>query len=220
MQFSTSLIHAIASMRREAVPPPSIDTYRFPPPISFGPHDPQRALNMVEFVAAQANAFDEAAAAWDDDHSRELMRLLYAFQALGPQHVKLPTNSPRYWRQYDEAARLRVGTSDRRLGNLPLEEFELTYMGERISVLCRTGHIAFTFLRRQYVLDRDGISIGPQQGDVVLDAGACLGDTALAFAAAVGDAGRVFSFDPMLAHAEIFAANMALNPHLAARIEL
>ncbi len=220
MQFSTSLIHTIASMRRATVPPPCIDTYRFPPPISFGLHDPQRALSLIEFVSAEAAAFDEVAAAWADDHSRELMRLLYAFQALGPNHVRLPTNASLYWQQYDEAAMLRRDASPYRVGGLPLDRFGLTYANEKIELFCRVGHVAFTFLRRQYVLERDGIWIGPQPGDAVIDAGACVGDTALAFAAAVGPAGHVYSFDPMQAHIDIFTANMALNPHLALRVEL
>ncbi|GAC1341256.1 MAG: hypothetical protein NVSMB18_12960 [Acetobacteraceae bacterium] len=220
MEFSTSLIHAIASMRRQTVPAPCVDTYRFPPPISFGPHDPQRALAMIELVAAEAAAFDAAASAWADDHSRELMRLLYAFQALGPTHVRLPTNCPLYWEQYEAAARLYRGPSDYRLGDKPLAVYGLEYMGEPIELLCRVDHVAFTFLRRQYVVEREGVDIRPRPGDVVIDAGACLGDTALAFAAAVGEHGRVFSFDPIAAHAEIFRANMARNPRLAPRIEL
>ena len=61
MQFSTPPIHAIASMWRATIPPPCVDTYRFPPPISFGRHDPQRELSLIEFVSAEAAVSDKAA---------------------------------------------------------------------------------------------------------------------------------------------------------------
>jgi FkbM family methyltransferase len=220
MQFSNSVIQGITAQRRERVVGPAIDTYRFPPPIVFGCDDPERALALVEFVANHATLFDRAAASFDDPASREWLRALYVFMALGPHHVRLPTNQPAYWAHYEQAARLRTGASGVWFGDTELDLFALDYLGERIELACRVGHVAFSFLRGQYMFDRLGVRIAPAAGDVVIDAGACLGDTALAFAAAVGPAGRVLSFDPMPSHAQIFQANVARNPKLAGRIAL
>jgi FkbM family methyltransferase len=55
---------------------------------------------------------------------------------------------------------------------------------------------------------------------VVIDGGACYGDTALWLAHRIGPAGRVLSFEFMPAHLEIFRENLARNPGLAGRIEL
>lgn len=218
MEFSTSLIQSIAAMRRGTVPHPRVDPHRFPPPIEFGAYDPQRVLAMIEFVAGESAAFDQGASIWADEQSREWMRLLYTFQALGPVHVKLPTNNPDYWGRYVAAQGLRTGPGAHRLGNEALEVFRVDYCGETIEVECQMGNVAFSFLGGQYALQRDDLDIRARPGDVVIDAGACLGDTALAFAAAVGPEGHVYSFDPIDAHAEIFLSNMARNPNLAPRI--
>jgi FkbM family methyltransferase len=71
---------------------------------------------------------------------------------------------------------------------------------------------------RQYFFLRNGIAIQPEYGDIVLDLGACLGDTALAFAIAVGEKGQTYSFDPLPRHKIIFKENMRKNPDLASRI--
>lgn len=220
MPFSTAVIQAITARRRQTAPEPRVDTYRFPPPIAFGPHDVDRALSIVEFVAHRSAEFEAAAAAFEDDESRDLFGLLFAYMALGPHHVRLPTNTPEYWCGYAEALAARRGPSSIRFGDHMLDLFSLDYRGIPIELACRVGHVAFTFLRRQYLFERNGIRIQPEPGDTVIDAGACLGDTALAFAACVGEAGRVLSLDPMPAHHRIFEANLARNPILQPRIEL
>lgn len=58
---------------------------------------------------------------------------------------------------------------------------------------------------------RGGRLIGPQAGDIVIDGGGCLGDTAVLFALAVGVAGKVFSFDPLPAHQRAIRHNAAQN---------
>ncbi len=57
-------------------------------------------------------------------------------------------------------------------------------------------------------------------GDVVIDAGACWGDTALYFANLVGPKGHVFAFEFDPANLTVLRANLELNPHLAGRIEI
>ena len=57
-------------------------------------------------------------------------------------------------------------------------------------------------------------------GDVVLDCGACFGDTALYFAHKTGASGKVFSFEFIPDNIEIFKKNVSLNPELTNRIEL
>lgn len=57
-----------------------------------------------------------------------------------------------------------------------------------------------------------------QSGDIVLDIGANVGAHTLPLAALVGKAGRVIAFEPTAFAARKLAANLALNPELAARI--
>jgi FkbM family methyltransferase len=51
-------------------------------------------------------------------------------------------------------------------------------------------------------------------GDYAVDAGACFGDTALAFADSVTPEGRVFCFEPLSSHLGIVRHSLAQNPEI------
>src|SRR5689334_4225122 len=105
-------------------------------------------------------------------------------------------------------------------GNLPLTGYELEFEGERIDVEGWTYSIACAFGLRQYYYDRGGVTVRPRQGDRVIDAGAFLGETALAFAASVGPQGRIASFEIDPLNVQLARRNLELNPGLAKRIDL
>jgi FkbM family methyltransferase len=60
----------------------------------------------------------------------------------------------------------------------------------------------------------------PLSGATVLDAGANVGYHTLLLAQCAGDRGRVHAFEPAPANLERLKRNLALNPHLAARVTL
>jgi FkbM family methyltransferase len=72
---------------------------------------------------------------------------------------------------------------------------------------------------RQYFFLRDGVAIQPEYGDIALDLGACLGDTALAYAIVCGEEGQTYSFDPLPVHKIIFNENMKKNPSVSSRVK-
>lgn len=76
------------------------------------------------------------------------------------------------------------------------------------------------FSHSQYVYRGDDQVIAPKDGDTVLDCGACFGGTSLFFLQAVGESGRVFSFEFSPSNLELFRRNLALNPVLSERSEL
>ena len=82
------------------------------------------------------------------------------------------------------------------------------------------ANIAWTFNLRQYYFQRNGVEIAPQSGECVIDAGACFGDTALAFADSVGESGHVHAFEVLPANLEIAEHNLKLNSRLAGRVTL
>lgn len=73
-----------------------------------------------------------------------------------------------------------------------------------------------TFLLEQYAIED---AVGVRKGDIVIDAGGFVGDTALYFAGKCGDAGKVYSFEPIPRIVETARRNIALNG-LEARVEV
>src|SRR3712207_2922773 len=84
--------------------------------------------------------------------------------------------------------------------------------------MCWSANVAWTFFFKQYFYNRDGVSVAPSIGDIIIDAGACFGDTAICFADAVGPTGHVHAFEFVPIHLEIILKNLQLNPVLSDRI--
>ncbi len=149
----------------------------------------------------------------EDAQSKDLFVNLLLFKVLGHAYAKLPSNTEFYWeaRTISEAMPAEPSEFFQGEGGYKIERFSISYGGRDLSVECLRANIFFTFLLRQYYYDRNGVSIRPDVGDFVIDAGACFGDTAIDFAESVGQDGRVFSFDPLEIHQRIIEANIARN---------
>jgi FkbM family methyltransferase len=76
------------------------------------------------------------------------------------------------------------------------------------------------FALGQYSYVHDDVCVRVEEGDVVLDVGGCWGDTALRFASLVGPSGKVYTFEFDPESVEVLRTNLALNPELAARVEI
>lgn len=157
-----------------------------------------------------------------DEESRRTLLQVLAFRSLGHRKVKLRLNTPEYW-----AGLKRFEAAAGSMEKLPLKAMgiELSRMqlraGDQLIELYTTPAAAHTqFELQQYRCEVDGESIRPRAGDYLIDGGACWGDTALIFAAAVGAAGRVFSYEFVPGNLEMLQRNLALNPTLASRVEL
>lgn len=157
-----------------------------------------------------------------DATSRRLFEELIVYRLAGHVHVRLSTNHPRVRASWERAESLRVGDAGfaPTNANRQLARFRVGFCDERIELDLTARGVAASFLEAHYFYDRDGVRIAPERGDVAVDLGACLADTALAFAAAVGPRGQVFSFEFMPDHLAVARANIALNPHLQDRITL
>lgn len=218
MDFANSVIAEIITTRKSTVEGPNMDPWRFPPDRVPTRYSSENALVTIDAVQDLANEFNLAAGLFEDTASRDLMRQLLAFRALGPMHVKLPSNTPAYWNAYQAARDFLQRDSEKQMPPFAAGLYRLDFLGESIELECWLGNVVFTFLLQQYFLSRGSASVQPQSGNYVIDAGACFGDTALAFAAAVGPAGRVFSFEPIARHREIIGDNLRRNTRLSERI--
>lgn len=153
----------------------------------------------------------EAYGLLQDQVSRDLFVKLLAYRILGHRHVRLPLNNEKYW----QLRRSVYGYAEKRgtVKGVPvLESLDLfNFNGVRLHA--HALNILNTFLLEQYHCPRG--SIGARQGDVVIDAGGCWGDTALYFAQ---NASRVYCFECMPSNISTLQENLRLNPELGARI--
>jgi FkbM family methyltransferase len=171
------------------------------------------------FFAHQADLFRT----WSklgNAESRTFFDTLLLYRMLGPMHVRLPTNTQNYWDKRAETDTLIVGDADETglFGNL--HQFELDFLGQHLRVKAWRNNVVATFLLKQYFYERGEEAVVPTEGDHVIDAGACFGDTAIAFAVAAGRTGRIYSFDMLPAHLRIIGENLDMNPELKPRVKL
>lgn len=80
--------------------------------------------------------------------------------------------------------------------------------------------ISATFLDKQYEYNKISPAIKAKRGDVVIDGGGCLGDTALYFAHEVGDTGHVYTIEFIPSNLEIMSKNISLNKKLQKHITI
>ncbi len=155
-----------------------------------------------------------------DDESRQLLVQVLSFRALGYRHVKLPTNNAHYWETVENAERLALNSESIDLGwqGRRAYKMDLSSIGYRIKLFYVPFAIIYVFVLHQYECELSDQVIKAEEGNVVIDAGGCYGDTALYFAHEVGEDGKVYSFEFLPENLAIFNQNMSLNPELSQRI--
>ena len=169
-------------------------------------------LNFIDLFEARDRLADAA--------SQELLDRLILFRLLSHHHVKVLDAPEEHWRLREQAKTFQVG-SPQETGVLgQLGSFEFPFEGGRIRLDGWAMNVAMAFLMGQYYFERGGVAVKPRRGDHLIDAGACFGDTALAFASTAGADGRVYAFDMVPTHCRIMRRNLDMNPALAGRITL
>jgi FkbM family methyltransferase len=216
--FAGAVFCYIGKCRSRPVSPVYFDAYRFRQ-AKPSKYDAYGVIQSLSWMKKNSKLMDTAAALLEDDYSRELLKQLLAFRVLGPLFVSLP-NARDILNMYDRARQFKIGPSKLIFPPFEVDTYAATLEDQRLELECWLGNVAGSFLLRQYYFNRDSIRISPQRGDAVIDAGACLGDSALAFATSVGNSGEVHSFEPIPAQAAVFEKNRSRNEHVADRIHL
>jgi FkbM family methyltransferase len=173
----------------------------------------------LDYVLANLESFFAASLLFSDSASRELFVKLIKFRCLGSPHLRIQEDMT--WtsvqQMCESVAQYETGPSSILLksmfGSLSHHE-NIPTEDQPIALDCWLGNVAFGLgcgNKRQYFFDRDGVSIRPQQGDWIIDGGACFGDTGVFFACAAGPEGRVYSFEPLPAHFDVIALNIDQN---------
>lgn len=157
-----------------------------------------------------------------DAESKDILVQLLAFRALGARRVKLPLNSPEYWRQLAALDTMSVGTDsiDAGVRDWRLHKMNLEKIGYPMELYLRPSGAMAQMVLQQYRCSTERDVIEVQPGDVVIDGGGCWGDTALYFAHKTGGEGKVYSFEFLRDSLDVFRRNLSANPRLASSIEI
>ncbi|MEM8736671.1 MAG: FkbM family methyltransferase [Planctomycetota bacterium] len=172
------------------------------------------------------NHYRELFTAWRqlaDADSQVLFVELILYRLLGHLHSKLPTNTLEHWATRKRLHELSYEPSNVTIDGIfgPLRHYQgYEFEGQTLTLDCWPIQLAVTFEFKQYYFENGNVRILPEPGDHVVDAGACFGDTALAFATSVGETGRIYSFEPLANNLRVFEHNLNQNPELKDRIHV
>jgi len=158
-----------------------------------------------------------------NEQGKNLLVELIAYRKLGYRFVQLKRNNVEFRNAINLADSLAdtKDTYNPHFMHFILEKVDLNPIGMDVKLYFTGGGIAIDFIIEQYAYKSGGKAIvEAEKGDVVIDAGACWGDTALYFAHKVGLSGRVYSFEFIPGNIKLFNINISLNPELKKRIEL
>ena len=151
-----------------------------------------------------------------DPASKNLYIELIRYKLAGHKHVRLSRNDA----SYAETIRLGKNWPAQEIGmrklmgsEVSLKAYNIDFEGRSLKL--QALQVLWPYLFRQYYFERDGIRISPEQGDHVIDAGASLGDTALAFGASTGAAGMIYIFELIDAHLQVCRDNLKMNEGLS-----
>ncbi|MET0622614.1 MAG: FkbM family methyltransferase [Pyrinomonadaceae bacterium] len=179
-------------------------------------HDVPTPARALISTVGRLDRLERAYYLLGDDHSRQTFLDVLRYKILGPRHVKLALNTPRFWEEYNSIDKRFL----RERKTLPAQwgwDFHLYEPEEGLRLHGNASGVLATFRLEQYAY-RDRIRA--REGDVVIDGGAFIGDTGLYFAARVGPEGKVYAFEFEERGLEILGKNLALNPHLSDRIRV
>ena len=176
-----------------------------------------RATAMGEYLDRFALLYDLL----DDDRSKELLIKILAYRIMGHTKVKLPLNNPSYWKGIKQMERLTAKSEKIPLdfNNWSLSKINLYSLGYPIVCYTRPTAANIIWLVRSYEGGQEKrIRINP--GDVVIDGGACWGDTALRFAYDAGEEGKIYCFEINQKNLAVMEKNLSLNPEPRRNIEV
>ncbi len=159
---------------------------------------------------------------FDTDYSRYIMIKVLAFRVLSNRYMKLPQNNSDFWKL---RRRLEAGEFQDRsvvpsqVGGFGLPMYDLHPLGYPVRLRAHRMTILNTFMLKQYDSRVRDVSVHVLPGDIVIDGGACWGDTPLYFACLGGEASKVFAFEILPENLAIMEQNVKDNPELGGRIE-
>jgi len=154
--------------------------------------------------------------------SKDLLIKIVAYRILGHEKVKLPLNTPDFWRNqnYIEPYQSKTDIYSIDFMNWKFPLTNLDVVGFPIKLYGSAPGVNSIFIIKQYELLQENLKIEVKEGDIVIDCGGCFGDTALYFAEKSGVNGKVHVFEFINDNILLLNKNLSLNPELERRIQL
>jgi FkbM family methyltransferase len=230
-EFIARLSQGIGSLQAFGT---NTDTLRFPPEPGVLPRLKRVARRKADSLASRylersrnpaaiMTRADELLMEWDglertyealgDATSQELLAELLVFRITGERYHRLSTNNSKYQQALDRIPGMRIESDIVVQGDSRwvLDRFDLADVGMASEVLCHPLNLVNTFLLEQYRYDQGDVCIEVEPGDVVIDAGACWGDTSLYFAKLAGPDGVVIAVEFVPSNLTVLELNRSLS---------
>lgn len=190
--------------------------------VCFVPWDLETELNKIDIIKDNISGLSWLYDHLEDDYSKNMLVKIIAYRIMGYSRVKLPVNNNNYWLNKRLATNQIVGDESIKVNflNWELKYFELDKLGMPIKLFFTSYGLLKTFILKQYEYKNGNCVIKAENGDIVIDAGGCWGDTALYFAYNVGNNGMVYSIEFIPSNLKVMRRNMDLNPLLNKKIEI
>ena len=139
----------------------------------------------------------------EDDESKDLYVKLIAYRILGHRKVKLPLNTPEYKKRKEISDGFKTGDEYIETPfvggrSIKLHKFDLSKRGIPLKLFASSVYDLL------FVNQYENGEVSIEKGDVLLDCGACWGETARLFADKVGKSGHVYSFEFIPANLKVF----------------
>ena len=155
----------------------------------------------------------------DDDYSKNLYVKLVVYRILGYKRVKLPLNTDEFKKRNALSDSFKL---DEDFIEAPfvdgktirLHKYDLSKINIPLKIFASSVYPLI------YVNQYENDFVKIEKDDVLLDCGACWGDTAILFANKVGEKGHVYSFEFMPENVKIFNRNISLNESLSNRLTI
>jgi len=177
--------------------------------------DAARHINFSAFFFENYDQFYTTFALFNDRESRALFIKLILFRLLGHNHINV---NGRRWADIEKGIEAvnkyskGKSTIDANILGLDLHHFEkYPFMDRTIDIDSVDLNIVYGEVLGQYYYNRNGLKIQVEPGDVVIDAGTCMGETTTFFAAAAGKDGFVHGFDMLPLHLSLTQHNIDQN---------
>jgi FkbM family methyltransferase len=160
-------------------------------------------------------AFNDSFQLMSDQYSRQLFADLVCMQVLSEKRARLSSFTQDFIDSYEEASSEILNSEDSlRVYRWILKRIDLQLPSVSFYTVPTILNLHKT--NRLYRYQKDGIAIGVEGGDVLIDGGVGWGDTAVYLGAIANDdnRGHVYSFDILETGMDALAKQLAINPTL------